>query len=1679
MQRHTSLVVDSSCSWIFVGLLLLLPVPATAEPPKTKTVQLDIAARVVRVAKSQVVIERGSDDGLTKGAVVTFNPVRTGAGAFSDSVDVTMVLGRGHVSIIGRTRSVVKVDISVDTIAVGDVGNYTIDVPSVLIDEPMFILASNATTIKTLEEKTPFFTLSSLMTESYGAKGEATRAAAITDMVAEVHAHAELAKTVMKKPITAGRYHGQTMHEAFAATTAEDIRELIEFMREYPGKYYAKDWVLVNVYATWLINASPTGTDSRRTRQQSAAFRAAKSKVRDGKFEIAEKGLREILRAWAGHDGAKKLLEQIRKIELLGRQLRRDPGNTSLRWQRARELYRLSVYDLCIRELARLEAAKYRPRRIAHYRGYIASAQGRHDEAIAIFERLAREKETENLRGWIRASKARKQLAKGSETDSYEGYMELARIHAMEESYPSAQNQYRKAVSVAKTAAQFAEIRDGQKRVKMFTLFDKTKRGALERIDEHAPELALERVETLIVLGSELGIGKRLDKALDDIGEHALRIFEEQLGLEINRRRLDLITDNVEALKDIAWLHYVRTEFEDAHRVALKAVKLAPSDEFAYHVAAKSLVGQGKLREAEKLNVKASEDPKYGWPRHSLAVIAASRGHWTRAVELVNTAYLLLPDQASIHIAKSVIEQAADAEKRLTDGGNHDRCRLTQVRALVVLDQWRPARAMIATMAAGPHRIAANAALAENTSRHIPAAVKLAAARKLPKPTAWMDARVRRLEAEVAFESKPSAQTATALAAAFNADGTYHRAWLTAARYVDDRNAADRVEDAKAGLVADAKYAEAVARLEDGEGAQARAVKLLRSAEKTWNRIGNVSDATLAVFMQAGPLGTMGKKEEAQKLLESLLPKVTSVGSFTDVLNVEQALADMRFARGMLSARLENARHALERCEDRNSDYCAAHNAIQLSNFLTADGQLKAGLVEAQKGHAYAERLGQPQLLRRSVFTLAEIRYSSFEHTEARRLGNKLLAMSQKASDGHYEKLALTVLGAVAMRTGDAEKAIDYFMRAYRLGQRTGDNWGRATAQRFVGHTWLHVGKDPKKAAVAFSSALAIYKNLRVELSVIQMEAALGVAWTELGRLDEARKVFKRAYDVAKKRQRTVLVATTRTELASLELKANRPAEALTAAKEAAAVAATIELPRIRWSAWHVLGKAHEKSGDLDEALKSYELAVDEVARLQPRGGEDGFLSFGRTRDVYKDAIDLMLRMGKVDRAFEILELSRDANLKRMFNPAKVKTGSAKVDQTLDKLGSAESAAEAARREMNKEQLKPAAEQNPDRLKALGERVAESDGNVKRLLLRLKARHRGLYSAFAVDPRSLLSDRDLLPDDAVVLAYFAAGDSLFIFVIAKQNQDARAVKINLKGEDLAKVVARYRRSLERGSESAETISRQLYRWLLEPVLEDIKGARTVLVMPSGPLYYLPFHALITNAEGEDPEYAIEKIRLAYVSSTTVQELRRPPRRTKVTSLAAFANPDGTLPGAVDEVAAMTKVAFPKADVLVGAAAVKEAVFSKAGKFHIMHFATHGVLDPDPLKSHLTMASGKLTVDDIAGIDFQDTTDLIVLSACRTALAVGDQMGEGISIAEAFATAGAPSLVASLWDVDDEATSKLMSAFYGQLSKQDEKTDLLEALRTAQLELIRYERDGENPFAEPVYWAAFELIGDYR
>jgi CHAT domain-containing protein len=185
-----------------------------------------------------------------------------------------------------------------------------------------------------------------------------------------------------------------------------------------------------------------------------------------------------------------------------------------------------------------------------------------------------------------------------------------------------------------------------------------------------------------------------------------------------------------------------------------------------------------------------------------------------------------------------------------------------------------------------------------------------------------------------------------------------------------------------------------------------------------------------------------------------------------------------------------------------------------------------------------------------------------------------------------------------------------------------------------------------------------------------------------------------------------------------------------------------------------------------------------------------------------------------------------------------------------------------------------------------------------------------------------------------------------------------------------------------------------------------------------------------------------------------------------------------LPGTRTEVQSIAEL-FPKqAAVYVGDHATEERAKAIGKEVRYIHFATHGFLDERvPLNSALALTipgspadgqdNGLLQAWEIfEGLRID--ADLVVLSACETAL--GKEMGgEGlVGLTRAFQYAGAHSIVASLWSVADESTPELMKRFYGYLKAGRTKD---EALRAAQIDALRT--------SHPFHWAAFQLIGDWK
>jgi CHAT domain-containing protein len=184
---------------------------------------------------------------------------------------------------------------------------------------------------------------------------------------------------------------------------------------------------------------------------------------------------------------------------------------------------------------------------------------------------------------------------------------------------------------------------------------------------------------------------------------------------------------------------------------------------------------------------------------------------------------------------------------------------------------------------------------------------------------------------------------------------------------------------------------------------------------------------------------------------------------------------------------------------------------------------------------------------------------------------------------------------------------------------------------------------------------------------------------------------------------------------------------------------------------------------------------------------------------------------------------------------------------------------------------------------------------------------------------------------------------------------------------------------------------------------------------------------------------------------------------------------GRLPDAQREVNELRRFYGARVTVRTGAVAAEETLKRNAGRYDILHLATHGLLDEHaPLYSAVLLAGsenddGLLEAREILSLPLH--ADLVVLSACDSAR--GELFhGEGVmSLSWAFLATGCPRVVASQWRVGSASAARLMIEFHRDLAKRPAVRNVAQALRKAQLEILR-----SRYYSHPYYWAGFLLVG---
>lgn len=374
----------------------------------------------------------------------------------------------------------------------------------------------------------------------------------------------------------------------------------------------------------------------------------------------------------------------------------------------------------------------------------------------------------------------------------------------------------------------------------------------------------------------------------------------------------------------------------------------------------------------------------------------------------------------------------------------------------------------------------------------------------------------------------------------------------------------------------------------------------------------------------------------------------------------------------------------------------------------------------------------------------------------------------------------------------------------------------------------------------------------------------------------------------------------------------------------------------------------------------------------------------------------------------------------------------------------------------------------------------------------------GLYDlrfAGSSKPVDLPTLQREMPEKVRILQYAVLEDRIFIWVIGKRLFEYR--EINTRIEHLNATIKSFRKKIsspqEASSEAVLVDADELYKLLIatvEPLLEE---GGMLCIIPDKMLNLLPFSALFSKRRGR---YLLEDHLILYAPSATMFLFCTQSARAKsVTSserLLSVGNPSFNgkafptllnLSSAEKEAEAITKY-YASYRLLTGRQAQESAIKKEMHQSEVIHFALHHLADDSaPLYSKLVLAEpsthrtdsvddGVLSAYEVYGLNFERVR-LVVLSACQTR-ADAYYKGEGVvGMSRPFEAAGVPLVVSSLWLVDSEATSELMTQFHA--FRNFPGTSTPKALRLAQLKLVHHPNTLRRA---PYYWAAFVTVGGH-
>jgi len=896
-----------------------------------------------------------------------------------------------------------------------------------------------------------------------------------------------------------------------------------------------------------------------------------------------------------------------------------------------------------------------------------------------------------------------------------------------------------------------------------------------------------------------------------------------------------------------------------------------------------------------------------------------------------------------------------------------------------------------------------------------------------------------------------------------------------------------------------------------------------------WRALGDRKNLASAAYMAGSLNDLINQKQDATPFYLESLVAYRALGDRFWEARVLKDLAQDYAAIGneaKASTYYDEAVPALHATNDKSEE---ANALVSRAVLLEGMGQMEKATADLKAAqplfHAAGDKLMEATILIR----LGIVHYELGENENALNTYRQALQLARLTGDSGIQAAALNGIGSIYLILGDDAQALRYSDEGSQLMPINGSQIADPDVMFRLGVTYTSL-KEKEKATESFSRAVQLYDAQGNQLGKARALHALGGMYDIAGDSKQALALYEQALKIRQATADRRSTADSLTAVGTMYSVLGQPDRAIEDYQQALEIYRFVhdrvgESKPLFWMAKteQITGHREAAQSHIEEAL-----AITESQRSSIASPELRTTYLATAQFAYELYVEILMELhqrypkrGYDAKALEAHEAAKARGLLDLLTEAKVHFRHGVDPELLQREIQTRQKVE----DRQSEEIRLlAGGETGNRLATLQKELesARSDYQQVEAQIRSASPH---YAALT-QPRPLgLTgiQKQVLDSETVLLEYALAEPRSYLWVVTSSSLHSFELPGRDEIEKLALQLYRMITGRRPGAQNSYPgVARKLSDIILGPARDLIANKRLVIV-PDGALQITPF-AVLPSPQAKDFEPLVVRHELVDApSASTIALLRRDAagRHPAPKKVAVFADPvfesndvrvvkpqasaaqassstasaEGNVPAdsktlGLDRLTASRQEAetilrMVPAPMRLAAldfdANRSEATAPELGRYGIIHFATHGVLnDAHPELSGIVLSlvnkegqaqDGFLRLNDLFNLHLD--ADLVVLSACKTALGQ-DVRGEGlIGLARGFMYAGAPRVVTSLWSVNDEATAEEMRLFYGGMLGREHMRPAA-ALRRAQAAMWKQEK-----WQSPFLWAAFVLQGDWK